>query len=270
MSLAKKIYRKGYLAYGDLVLRRSYCVLPGDMVNRKNLFIYFDYEREFGGHDTAITDHDVKEILTFLNGAGLKTTWFTVGRIFETYPGSIQRILKEGHEIGSHTYRHIAPYRTQPKALTEDFSLFERASKQFANVNGFHSPNGLWSFAMFKGMKKYDYAYDVIRNPGGVLEKPYRVSYGGLKNAIRLQTLGDDWQLYLQKPGVDKVYSYLMAMLEKMKTGDLAGIGFHPWILYADPNLLEGFKKFVEELSTQKEYNIQTAGQFVERIKKIN
>lgn len=46
------------------------------------------------------------KILDILKEHHVKATFFVLGSQAENYPGLIQRIVKEGHEIGSHTYTH--------------------------------------------------------------------------------------------------------------------------------------------------------------------
>ncbi|MBW6480699.1 MAG: polysaccharide deacetylase family protein [Bacteroidales bacterium] len=263
MSLTRKIKSKLYYQYANLLDGRSDFILPTSLENRKNLFVYFDYEREFGGHETSIQDTDVEEILDTLNGYGIQTTWFTVGKIFEAYPESIRAILSRGHEVGSHTYGHIAPYKHAAGVMQEDFENFEKVTEGFSKVKGFHSPNGLWSISMLRQLGKFDYAYDVLRVPGKGIAKPYSVKSDGGKRIVRLQTIGDDWQMYIKKRKAGEVFDYYKGLTGKMRNGDVAGVGFHPWVLHAEPEIMEGFKMFLDYLSRSDEFNIQTALNFV-------
>jgi len=46
------------------------------------------------------------DILDTLRSRGVKATFFIVGRNANEYPNILRRILREGHEIGNHTYTH--------------------------------------------------------------------------------------------------------------------------------------------------------------------
>ncbi len=46
------------------------------------------------------------KVLDILQERGVKAAFFVVGRNAEDYPDLLQRIAKEGHEIGNHTYTH--------------------------------------------------------------------------------------------------------------------------------------------------------------------
>jgi len=71
------------------------------------------YHQGAGGpHQVAITFDDgpdpewTPKILDILKATGTKAAFFLVGVNAERYPGLVQRIVAEGHEIGNHTYYH--------------------------------------------------------------------------------------------------------------------------------------------------------------------
>ncbi|MDB6173277.1 MAG: polysaccharide deacetylase [Chthoniobacteraceae bacterium] len=63
-------------------------------------------------HEVAITFDDgpdpewTPKILDILKANGLKACFFVIGQNAEDYPGLVERIVREGHEIGNHTYSH--------------------------------------------------------------------------------------------------------------------------------------------------------------------
>jgi len=71
------------------------------------------YHQGAGGeHEVAITFDDgpspewTPKILDILRARGVKAAFFLLGKNCEDYPGLVQRIVAEGHEIGNHTYSH--------------------------------------------------------------------------------------------------------------------------------------------------------------------
>ncbi|MDR3405225.1 MAG: glycosyltransferase [Chthoniobacter sp.] len=71
------------------------------------------YHQGAGGeHEVAITFDDgpdpewTPKILDILRARGVKACFFLLGSNCEDYPGLVQRIVDEGHEIGNHTYSH--------------------------------------------------------------------------------------------------------------------------------------------------------------------
>ena len=45
-------------------------------------------------------------LLDYLKKERVKATFFLIGRNVESFPEIVKRIIEEGHEIGSHTYKH--------------------------------------------------------------------------------------------------------------------------------------------------------------------
>jgi len=71
------------------------------------------YHQGAGGeHQVALTFDDgpdpqwTPKILDILKAANAKAAFFLVGMNAEKYPGLVNRIVNEGHEIGNHTYYH--------------------------------------------------------------------------------------------------------------------------------------------------------------------
>jgi len=73
---------------------RSLPFSPGEF---KEIALTFD-----DGPDPKATP----KILDMLNKEGIKATFFVVGKMVEKYPGLLERIWKEGHDVGNHTYSH--------------------------------------------------------------------------------------------------------------------------------------------------------------------
>jgi cellulose synthase/poly-beta-1,6-N-acetylglucosamine synthase-like glycosyltransferase/peptidoglycan/xylan/chitin deacetylase (PgdA/CDA1 family)/spore germination protein YaaH len=87
---------------GDIA-SENYTSLPTNYVIRrvgqvpKKLALTFD-----DGPDPEWTP----QILDILKAEHVTATFFVIGSNMEAHPGLVQRILREGHEIGSHTYTH--------------------------------------------------------------------------------------------------------------------------------------------------------------------
>lgn len=47
-----------------------------------------------------------EEILEILSQYNIRATFFVVGENAERYPNIVEREIKEGHEVGNHTYKH--------------------------------------------------------------------------------------------------------------------------------------------------------------------
>lgn len=82
----------------------QYTMLPG--------YLTLFREGEGSAHEVAITFDDgpdpiwTPKILDILKQRGVKAAFFLVGHQAEQYPRLVNRIVREGHEVGSHTYTH--------------------------------------------------------------------------------------------------------------------------------------------------------------------
>lgn len=258
MKYLEYIYAKIYYRIFSNNILFKKAMLPSSMETKKNLFIYFDYEREFGGYDTSLTDYDIFSILDLLDDFNIKSTWFTVGKIFEHYPDTIHEIIKRGHEIASHTYHHLPPLTSSFKKISKDFSKFHKVASSRKKVYGYHSPCGLWSLASLRMIIRYGYQYEVIS-----LKKRKKPTVSIIrfikKKLYRFNTLGDDWGLFNSNFSEKEALDYLINIYNQLSTGEVAGMGFHPWVLFSDENYFRGFREFLKIISQDKNTNIQMA-----------
>ncbi|MBN2482978.1 MAG: polysaccharide deacetylase family protein [Candidatus Omnitrophica bacterium] len=62
-------------------------------------------------------------ILDVLKRFGVKATFFLVGKRAKRNPDIVQRIVKEGHEIGNHTYSHPVSPILRYRAIEKEIAL---------------------------------------------------------------------------------------------------------------------------------------------------
>jgi peptidoglycan/xylan/chitin deacetylase (PgdA/CDA1 family) len=80
----------------------------------------------------------IPRILETYRKFGLKQSFFVPGWVVEQYPDAMEKILKDGHEIGHHGYLHEDPTTHGP---TEQREWFERTLEAHKRVIG-NTPNG--------------------------------------------------------------------------------------------------------------------------------
>lgn len=70
--------------------------------------------------DGGSSNSGTREILQILEEHGIRTTLFLTGKFIETYPELVKRMIRDGHEIGNHTYNHphLTTYRIDGKQRT--------------------------------------------------------------------------------------------------------------------------------------------------------
>ncbi|MFC2152756.1 polysaccharide deacetylase family protein [Bacteroidota bacterium] len=269
MTILNIIYQKLYYIFLDILIPKKQLIIPSFLNKSKNIFIYFDYEREFGGHHTTISDNDVYYILELLKTNGFQSTWYTVGKIFKKYPETIKNIIREGHEIGSHTYSHIVPLHTSEKELKNDFLKIVHEADEKINITGFHSPRGRWSCNAVKQLVLNNYKYEIV----GARKKEPFIPYfivNNNKRLFRLHTIGDDWPLFNKNRSEIEVFEYFISTLNSIKHGNIVGIGFHPWVLFSHINIIKGFEKFINHLGLQKDIRLETANYYVKTLESLN
>ena len=84
------------------------------------------------------------KILEILKKYGVKATFFVIGQNIEYYPGIVEQIIADGHEIGNHTYRHKHTRMLDEDTFCKDVSrcdgmLFEKCDY---NIKLFRPPEG--------------------------------------------------------------------------------------------------------------------------------
>jgi len=102
------------------------------------------------------------EVLKLLKKENIKATFFVVGAKARSNPLMLDKIAKEGHEIGNHTYTHSRIDWLNDKKLKKEI---ESTSKYIYEITGkdpltFRPPHGRFSDQKMKLIEKM--GYDVI------------------------------------------------------------------------------------------------------------
>jgi polysaccharide deacetylase family protein (PEP-CTERM system associated) len=81
-------------------------------------------------------------LLAMLAEHRARATFFVLGRIAEAHPELVERILAEGHEIGSHGHDHQFVYRQAPDAFARDLDASLEALRRAGapNVVSYRAP----------------------------------------------------------------------------------------------------------------------------------
>ena len=109
-------------AYGDIV-DETFTTLPTSYVVQR-----------FGNapHKLALTFDDgpdpewTPKILDILKAKGAHATFFIIGQNAESHPEIVQRILAEGHDIGSHSYTHPNMADLSPSVTALELNATQR------------------------------------------------------------------------------------------------------------------------------------------------
>lgn len=135
---------------------------------------------------------NVEQILSLLEKHNQKATFFILGWIAEKYPEIVSAIIKQGHEIGLHSYSHQLIFEQKPEAFRADLRKSLSILNQFAKkpitkyrAPGFSvTPNSLWALKilMEEGISTDASVFPALRQHGGCRifpgNEPFLIKYG--------------------------------------------------------------------------------------------
>lgn len=110
-----------------------------------------------------------KRVLNLLDQYKIKATFFVVADVAEHYPGLIESIVDEGHEIACHGLHHECKIDSQTKKPRFTKDEFESRTKEAKNilekisgqkVIGYRSPNALIGGWMIDSLENIGFLYD--------------------------------------------------------------------------------------------------------------
>lgn len=109
------------------------------------------------------------KILELFDQLGIKATFFVVADVVDYYPGLVEKIAENGHEIACHGLHHackIDPRTKTPRFSQSEFekrTLYAKTKLQEATgkeVIGFRAPNALIAGWMLDSLEKLGFRYD--------------------------------------------------------------------------------------------------------------
>jgi len=97
--------------------------------------------------------------LELLKKHNVKATFFCIGKNAEKYPELIKKILKNGHQLGNHSYQHNNDYGfLSTKKVIEDILKTQKILKEIVELDSklFRPPFGVTNPNIAKAVKKSD------------------------------------------------------------------------------------------------------------------
>jgi peptidoglycan/xylan/chitin deacetylase (PgdA/CDA1 family) len=110
-----------------------------------------------------------RRILGLLRDYEIKATFFVVADVAEHYPGLVESIVSEGHEIACHGLHHSCAIDPKTKKPLIDQKAFEKETKEAKNilekiagvpVIGYRAPNAMIAGWMIDSLEKIGFVYD--------------------------------------------------------------------------------------------------------------
>jgi peptidoglycan/xylan/chitin deacetylase (PgdA/CDA1 family) len=133
--------------------------------------------------------------------AGVRATFFVIGREAGIAPGALQAAAAAGHEIGSHSHGHdYALSRRTVEEIAQDLGLAERAIEDACGQRprGFRAPGYTLSATLLDVLRARGYAYDssLLPSPPYYAAKAAALAWYALRGRTSASILGDVRQLF--------------------------------------------------------------------------
>jgi len=183
-------------------------------------------------------EQGLPSLLELLADVGVPTTFFTTGEVAERYPASVERVVREGHELACHGMTHTAFTSLEREAARAEIVESAAILRRFSNVTSFRAPylrfpeeyveileaNG---FALDSSQAKYKLAYyrsttrtTLRRVPASVTSSVLRLARP-LRNAY-LGALSDPIVLFVHPWEFVDLRREKLRLDCRFKTGDVA------------------------------------------------
>jgi peptidoglycan-N-acetylglucosamine deacetylase len=103
------------------------------------------------GPSTTLTPR----ILDLLQTYNAKATFFVVGSQARQYPELLERILREGHEIGCHSEQHLNAWKTYPWRAVADIDAGYQTLSRWLPADGkFRPPHGKMTLPTYLSLRR--------------------------------------------------------------------------------------------------------------------
>jgi peptidoglycan-N-acetylglucosamine deacetylase len=116
----------------------------------------------FDGH---LEDQFTPAVLDFLRDAGVSATFFVTGQWAERHPDWVQRMVAEGHVVGSHSYSAPDFTKLPDWAIDNELTWAEAAISAATGTSTkplFRPPFGAQSARVNRLLGNHGYRYDVL------------------------------------------------------------------------------------------------------------
>jgi peptidoglycan/xylan/chitin deacetylase (PgdA/CDA1 family) len=99
------------------------------------------------------------KLLAIMQKENINATFFLVGGNVEKNPEILKQLIKNGHDIGNHTYSHLHLKRSDIRSLSEEIMKTNQIVKQVTGKKTklFRPPYGEISFSELRWLKKNDF-----------------------------------------------------------------------------------------------------------------
>jgi len=147
-ALAAGIGVAGSVAYFSPWLWRQYRMsrVKAELQAQRILALTYD-----DGPSPALTP----QLLDLLRDRGALATFFMLGRNAQQHPVLVDRVMREGHDIGCHSDRHLNAWKRSPWESVADINAgYERLSAWMRPDGMFRPPHGKMTLPTFLSVRR--------------------------------------------------------------------------------------------------------------------
>jgi len=219
-------------------------------VDVEDYFQVSGFETTVNRQDWDTMEHRVEknthDILDVFAGHEVKSTFFMLGWVAERYPGLVQRIISEGHELASHGYSHVRATEQTPDEFFSDVDTTKKMLEDMSGikVNGYRAASysigerNLWAIDKLQeagyqySSSIYPIKHDLYGMPGAPRFAFHHSSNNLLEIPIStIEILGK--KLPCGGGGFFRLYPYFCSSWAinkvNIKDGQPVIFYFHPW-----------------------------------------
>ncbi|MEO8070712.1 MAG: polysaccharide deacetylase family protein [Acidobacteriota bacterium] len=184
-------------------------------------------------------------LLDLFERTGTHATFFVLGYVAERYPRLVERIIRDGHEVGSHGHMHDRVYDLAPETFAADVdrSLAALAACGATRIRGFRAPEwsindrSMWALEV---LARRGFTFDssmaplrIIGNTAFPRSRHRRTTIAGdliecppavARRFGQQIPFGGGWGLRMSQPE-----RFLRDLDVRAEAGDSAVIWVHPW-----------------------------------------
>ena len=227
-------------------------------INKQNLS-----NAELRRLDNKYTLQALDYALKSLKNHNQRVTFFVVFKLEELYPGIIEKILSQGHEVGWHGHSHTT--LKTPEVLIKELELSKTLLKRY-HIKGFQAPTISFIREGYSILKKYGFMYSSsiygnsqnIYSLDGIWEIPVSVSNKDHKPKAKDIEYPSDMRFWkVLKYGIPFGSSFFWSILgrkyysnklkEATAQGEICNLFIHDWQLVTPPS--KEYKRDVSILS---------------------
>jgi polysaccharide deacetylase family protein (PEP-CTERM system associated) len=223
---------------------------------------FFEEVYGSGGHRRAI-ERPTKEILDLFDAHKVKVTFFILGEVAGWYPDLVKDIATRGHEIASHSFRHIDLWMHTRESFRRELKNAKSALEELTGkeVLGFRAPNLVIEDWIVPILEEEGFLYDSSVCPSRKLmgkfgisrhipSVPYRLSADSFNPGQgSMVEIPIPVFPYLRLPAATGIATRVIgrpwtsiALRQSLKTGDSLYY-FHPYELTLPPRI-EGLSAY--------------------------